>query len=85
MINGLGQILARSGPNTKIIPGRGPTVDRNAVMTHRDMLIAVGDRVAKLLDQGKSQDEVLAAKPIADYHAKVPNATRNDAELNAAR
>src|SRR5712664_1182742 len=32
MINGLGQIIARSGPNTKIIPGHGPTVDRNAVI-----------------------------------------------------
>jgi glyoxylase-like metal-dependent hydrolase (beta-lactamase superfamily II) len=93
MINGLGQILARSGPNTKIIPGHGPTVDRNAVMMHRDMLIAVRDRISKLLDQGKSQDEVLAAKPTADYDAKVPNAaettqrfvTQVYAELKAAR
>jgi cyclase len=93
MINGLGQIPARSGPNTKIIPGHGPTVDRNAVMMPRDMLIAVRDRVAKLLDQGKSQDEVLAAKPTADYDAKVPNAaettqrfvTQVYAELKAAR
>jgi hypothetical protein len=29
--------------------------------------------VAKLIEQGKSQDEVLAAKPTADYDAKVPN------------
>jgi glyoxylase-like metal-dependent hydrolase (beta-lactamase superfamily II) len=93
MINGLGQILARSGPNTKIIPGHGPTVDRDAVMMHRDMLIAVRDRISKLLDQGKSQDEVLAAKPTADYDAKVPNAaettqrfvTQVYAELKAAR
>lgn len=93
MINGLGQILARSGPNTKIIPGHGPTVDRSAVMMHRDMLIAVRDRVSKLLDQGKSQDEVLAAQPTADYDAKVPNSkettqrfvTQVYAELKAAR
>jgi len=73
MIDGLGQVLARSGPNTKIIPGHGPTVDRNAVMAHRDMILAIRDRVAKLVDQGKSQDEVLAAKPTADYDARVPN------------
>ena len=93
MINGLGQILARSGPNTKIIPGHGPTVDRSAVMMHRDMLIAVRDHVSKLLDQGKSQDEVLAAQPTADYDAKVPNSkettqrfvTQVYAELKAAR
>jgi cyclase len=93
MINGLGQILARSGPNTKIIPGHGPTVDRNAVMMHRDMLIAVRDRISKLVDQGKTQEDVLAAKPTADYDAKVPNSaettqrfvTQVYAELKAAR
>jgi len=73
MVNGLGQILARSGPNTKIIPGHGPTVDRAAVMMHRDMLLTVRDRVAKMIKEGKSQEEVLAAKPTADYDAKVPN------------
>jgi glyoxylase-like metal-dependent hydrolase (beta-lactamase superfamily II) len=73
MINGLGQILARSGPNTKIIPGHGPTVDRAAVMTHRDMLLAVRDRVSSLIKQGKNQEEVLAAKPTAEFDSKVPN------------
>ena len=75
MINGLGQILARSGPNTKIIPGHGPTVDRMAVMAHRDMLLAVRDRISKMVDQGKSQDDVLAAKPTSDYDSKVPNSS----------
>ena len=73
MIDGLGQIIARSGPNTKIIPGHGPTVDRTAVMAHRDMILSIRDRVSKLIEQGKSQDDVLAAKPTADYDSKVPN------------
>jgi glyoxylase-like metal-dependent hydrolase (beta-lactamase superfamily II) len=73
MIDGLGQIIARSGPNTKIIPGHGPTVTRNEVAAHRDMVLAVRDKISKLVDQGKSQDEVLAAKPTADFDAKVPN------------
>jgi cyclase len=73
MIDGLGQVLARSGPNTRIVPGHGPMVDRTAVMEHRDMILAIRDRVAKLIEQGKSQDEVLASKPTADYDSKVPN------------
>ena len=73
MIEGLGQVIARSGPNTKIIPGHGPTVDRTAVMAHRDMILAVRDKIAKLIEQGKSQDEVLAAAPTAEYDSKVPN------------
>ena len=73
MIDGLGQIIARSGPNTKIIPGHGPTVDRTAVMAHRDMILAVRERVSKLISEGKSQDEVIAAKPTSEFDAKVPN------------
>jgi cyclase len=72
MIAGLGQILARSGPNTKIIPGHGPTVDRAAVIMHRDMLLSVRDRITDLIKQGKSEADVLAAKPWSDWDSKVP-------------
>jgi glyoxylase-like metal-dependent hydrolase (beta-lactamase superfamily II) len=73
MIDGLGQIIARSGPNTKIIPGHGPTVTRAEVMAHRDMILAVRERVSKLISEGKSQEDVLAAKPTSDFDSKVPN------------
>ena len=73
MIDGLGQIIARSGPSTKIIPGHGPTVTRAEVMAHRDMILAVRDRVSKLITEGKSQEEVLAAKPTSEFDGKVPN------------
>jgi len=73
MIDGLGRVIGLAGPNTKIVPGHGPMVTRNEVMAHRDMLLAVRDKVSQLISQGKSQDEVLAAHPTADYDAKVPN------------
>jgi glyoxylase-like metal-dependent hydrolase (beta-lactamase superfamily II) len=72
MINGLGQIIARSGPNTKIIPGHGPTVDRTAVVAHRDMMLGVRDRISKMIKDGKSETDVIAAKPWADFDSKVP-------------
>ena len=71
LIDGLGVVIGHAGPNTKIIPGHGPTVDRNAVVAHRDMALAVRDRVARLVEQGKSEDEVVAAKVTADLDAKV--------------
>ena len=70
LIDGLGTVIGHAGPNTKIIPGHGPTVDRNAVIAHRDVAIAVRDRVAALVAQGKSEDEVVAAKVIADLDAQ---------------
>ena len=71
LIDGLGAVIGHAGPNTKIIPGHGPNVDRNAVAAHRDMAIMVRDRVAPLVAQGKSEDEVVAAKVTADIDAKV--------------
>ena len=48
MLNGLAQVVSLAGPNTKIIPGHGPTVNKTAVSAQRDLLVAVRDRVAKL-------------------------------------
>ena len=41
------------------------------MIAHRDIAIAVRDRVATLVTQGKSEDEVVAAKVIADLDAKI--------------
>jgi cyclase len=71
MLAGLGELAGMAGPNTKIIPGHGPMVDRTAVVAHRDMILAIRDRISKLIDQGKTQDEVIAAKPTADFDAKI--------------
>jgi cyclase len=74
MIEGLGVTIGMAGPNTKIIPGHGPTVDRAALIAHRDMILAIRDKVAELVKQGKSEDEVLAAKPTSGYDS-IPNAS----------
>ena len=71
MLRGLARTIAMAGPNTKIIPGHGAMVDRNAVAAQRDMMLVIRDRVAKLIQQGKTQEEVLAAKVTADYDSKV--------------
>jgi cyclase len=74
MLDGLAYIIGQAGPGTKIIPGHGPIVDRNAVIAHRDMILAIRDRVAKLVDQGQTAEQVVAAKPAADYDGKVQEA-----------
>jgi glyoxylase-like metal-dependent hydrolase (beta-lactamase superfamily II) len=71
MVEALGTTIGLAGPNTKIIPGHGPTVDRTAVMAHRDMILVVRDRVAAMVKQGKTAQEIVAAKPTADYDAKI--------------
>ena len=74
MIEGLGMTIGMAGPNTKIIPGHGPMVDRAALIAHRDMILAIRDKVNALVQQGKTVDEVLAAKPTSDFD-NIPNAS----------
>jgi cyclase len=73
LVDGLGVVIGLAGPNTKIVPGHGPVVGRAEVIANRDMVLAVRDRVAKLIAEGKTQDEVLAANPTSEYDAHVPN------------
>jgi glyoxylase-like metal-dependent hydrolase (beta-lactamase superfamily II) len=56
---------------TKIVPGHGPLGTRAQLQTYRQMLADARDRIAAQVRAGKSEDEVVAAKPNADYDAKL--------------
>ena len=62
--------VARVTDKTIVIPGHGPIGNKSQLIEFRDMLVAIREKVAALKRQGKSLDEVLAAKPTADYDAK---------------
>ena len=47
---------------------------RNAVIAHRDMVLAVRDRVGQMVRQGRTAQEIIAAKPTADYDSKIEQA-----------
>ena len=70
MIAATDALLKLANAKTKIVPGHGPLADRAALIEYRTMLIAARDRMAKLVKDGKSEDDVLAAKPFADLDAK---------------
>ena len=71
LVDAMSRVIALCGPNTKVVPGHGATVDRNALMTHRDVIVGVRNNVAALLKQGKTQEEVIAAKPAAAFSSQV--------------
>jgi len=72
MLDGINTAINLCNATTKVVPGHGEITDRNGLIAHRDMIIAIRDKIAPLVSQGKTQAEVLAAKPTADYDAKVP-------------
>jgi cyclase len=70
MIAALGMAAGVCGPNTKVVPGHGPILNRADILAQRDMVAAVRDRVSGLIKQGKSEEEVIAAHPAAEYDSK---------------
>jgi glyoxylase-like metal-dependent hydrolase (beta-lactamase superfamily II) len=54
---------------TIVIPGHGPIGNKSQLTEFRDMLRTIREKVSALKKQGKSRDEVVAAKPTADYDA----------------
>lgn len=75
------QTIKLAGPNTKIIPGHGPITDRTGVAAQRDLVLKVSAKIQPLVQQGKSIEEVIAAKPTAEFDANVPNAAATSEQL----
>jgi cyclase len=73
-------VLATVDDNTKIIRGHGPLGNKAELQAYHDMLTVVRDRVAKLVKAGKSQDDVVAARPTREYEEKYGGANFNAAQ-----
>jgi len=80
ILEALSVTIGRAGPHTKIIPGHGAISDRNGLIAQRDLILAVRDKVAALAAQGKTLEEVIAAKPTAEFDASIPGANQQGAE-----
>ncbi len=63
-------ILETVDDNTQIIPGHGDLSNRAELRDYWEMLITVRLRMRKLIDEGKSKEQIVAAKPTADLDAK---------------
>jgi glyoxylase-like metal-dependent hydrolase (beta-lactamase superfamily II) len=63
--------LSLANNDTKVVPGHGPLTNKAGMAIYRDMLVTAQDRIAKLIADGKSLDEAVAAKPLADIGAAI--------------
>ncbi len=80
MIAGARTCLALANRKTKIVPGHGPLASRADLVTYVKMLETARDRMATLVKDGKSEADVIGAKPFADLDAKwapTPQASTN--------
>jgi cyclase len=71
-LEALDATMKLAGPNTRLIPGHGTIINRTDIVPYRDMILGVQAKVRQMIGEGKSVQEVLAAKVTAPYDAKVP-------------
>lgn len=50
---------------TKYVPGHGPLASRADMQRYRDMLVGVRDAVKAQIDMGRTEDQAVASKPLA--------------------
>ena len=62
------KVLELSDADTKIIPGHGPLGSRADMQAANDMLIDADARVRELMQQGMTEEQIVAENPLADYH-----------------
>jgi glyoxylase-like metal-dependent hydrolase (beta-lactamase superfamily II) len=73
MIRAIDTYMKASDDKTKIVPGHGALATKADLAVFRDMLVTSRDRIQKLYDEGKTEVEVLALKPLADLDATWAN------------
>ena len=81
VIDGLNKVLELAIPEfrleggTMMVPASGRIVDSGDVAYYRDMLTIIRDRVQDLIKKEMTLEEVLAARPTADYDTQYGTST----------
>jgi glyoxylase-like metal-dependent hydrolase (beta-lactamase superfamily II) len=69
MIGAADKVLSTADDKTKIIPGHGSLATKADLQTYRNVLAGIRDKVKGLIAQGKTLDQIVAAKPTAQWDA----------------
>jgi glyoxylase-like metal-dependent hydrolase (beta-lactamase superfamily II) len=89
-LDGLNRMLDIAVPaylqegGTYVIPGHGRVGDEADILTYRDMVFIVRTRIADLIKQGRTLEQVQAAKPALDYDLRYDTREWTSAQFVAA-
>lgn len=70
MIKVINQILPMIDENTKVVPGHGPVSNKARLQKYVSMLTTIRDNVSRLMKEGNTMDQVIAAKPTQAFDKK---------------
>jgi hypothetical protein len=76
-LEGLLSQLTWTDSRQRIVPAHGKVTDGSALKAFYDMIVAVRDRVQRMVGEGRTEQQVLAAHPTSDFdqqwgHGRVP-------------
>ena len=63
------KMLSLADDKTRIVADEGDPASTATLKASRDMLVTLRARVQRLIDEGKNEDETVAAKPTKDFDA----------------
>jgi len=70
MLDGYQALLEIANEETRIVPAIGPMMTLSDLRSQYDMYLAIFDRLRTMLRKSYGTDEVLAARPTAEYDAQ---------------
>jgi cyclase len=71
VVNAVSQVIEVINDDTVVIPGHGAvTASKDDLISYRDMLQTMHDKLAAMKKAGKTADEAVAAKPTAEFDAE---------------
>jgi len=69
-IAAIGELIGLIDDTTRVVPGHGPISNRQELQTFRQMLEVSRDRIAALIADGKTLEEVIAADTTAGLYTR---------------
>jgi cyclase len=73
MIAAYDKLLPMLDDKVKVVPGRGPVGTRQDLVEYRQVMVTLRERIAKLIRDGGTLEEAIAAKPPGDFDARWAN------------
>ncbi|HEY6257227.1 MAG TPA: hypothetical protein VIY51_15695 [Xanthobacteraceae bacterium] len=73
MIAAYQKLLPTLDDQVKVVPGRGRVGTKRDMENYVTVMIALRERISKLIAEGKSMEDAVALKPSADFDAKWGN------------
>ncbi len=71
IVGGLDRLQSLAGPDTRIVPGRGPVMGTADLVAQSEMYGTLQERLTRLLNTGRGPDEAVAARPAEEFEARM--------------